>query len=96
MTLPEGSAAVVAVALLVVGIAVATMILRRSLIAAAVAVGMVGQGLAWGAAALGRETTALVLVTMSVAAAAGLAGAAIAVHRRRGIDHVDELRELQG
>ncbi len=94
--LPEGAVLVATVALVIVGVAVATLILRRSLIAAAVAVGMVGQGLAFGAAASGREGLAIVLMAMALVVATGLAGAAIAVHRRRGIDHVDELRELQG
>lgn len=93
---PEGTALVAAVALLIVGVAVAALILRRSLIGAAVAAGMMGQALAWGAAATGREEMAVVLVAMTLVIATALAGAAIAVHRRRGIDHVDELRELQG
>ena len=82
--------------LTLVGVAVAMLILRRSLIAAAVAVGVVVQGLGWGAAVIGRTEDAVVIVVVGVVVASCLAAAAIAVHRRRGLDHVDELRELQG
>lgn len=96
MSLPGDVALVSGLALVIVGVAVATLILRRSLIATAVAVGLMMQGLAWGAAARGHEALAGVLVAVGVTVVAALAAAAIAVHRRRGIDHVDELRELQG
>jgi NADH:ubiquinone oxidoreductase subunit K len=96
MSLPSDVALVSGLALVVVGVAVATLILRRSLIASAVAVGLMMQGLAWGAAAGGQEALAGVLVAVGVTVVAALAAAAIAVHRRRGTDHVDELRELQG
>jgi hypothetical protein len=82
--------------LTLVGVAVALLILRRSLIGAAVAVGIVVQGLGWGAATAGRTEDAVVIVVVGVVVASCLAAAAIAVHRRRGLDHVDELRELQG
>jgi hypothetical protein len=82
--------------LLLVGIALAILILRRSLLASAVGVGQGCLGLAHVAVCRGRVDLAVAIGVTGVAVVIGLAAAAVAVHRRRGIDHVDELRELQG
>ncbi len=87
-------AAVVAVA--VVLVALGTLILRRSLIAAAAAVGQACLGLGLLAAVQGRFIVVAVVVGAGTALVCTLCAVAVAVHRRRGSDHVDELRELQG
>ena len=84
------------IAAVVVVIALGTLILRRSLIAAAAAIGQASLGLGLLAAVQGRVVAAGVVVGAGVALVSILCAAAVAVHRRRGSDHVDELRELQG
>lgn len=84
------------VAAVVVFVALATLILRRSLIAAAAAVGQACLGLGLFAAVQGRPVAVAVVVGCGVALVCTLCAVAVAVHRRRGSDHVDELRELQG
>jgi len=84
------------VAAVVVMVALATLILRRSLIAAAAAVGQACLGLGLLAAVQGRADAVAVIVSSGVALVCALCAVAVAVHRRRGSDHVDELRELQG
>ena len=84
------------IAVIVVVIALATLILRRSLIAAAAAVGQASLGLGLLAGVQGRVVEVAVVVGGGVALVCILCAVAVAVHRRRGSDHVDELRELQG
>ncbi len=85
-----------ALGLCLVGVALAILVLRRSLLASAVGVAQGCLGLAYVAAMEGRVDLAVAIGVAGVALVIGLAGAAVAVHRRRGTDHVDELRELQG
>lgn len=80
----------------IVVVSLATAVLRRSLLAAAAAIGQASVGLAAIALAQGRPTVAVVLGGSGLALVTTLCAVAVAVHRRRGSDHVDELRELQG
>jgi len=82
--------------LCLVGVALAVLVLRRSLLASAVGVAQACLALAYVAAVQGRLDLAIAIGVAGVGIVIGLAGAAVAVHRRRGTDHVDELRELQG
>ncbi|HEY1097753.1 MAG TPA: hypothetical protein VGF99_02450 [Myxococcota bacterium] len=95
MTLQPVDAAAIVAAVVVV-VAVATAILRRSLIAAAAAVAEASLGLGMLAGVHGRADLVAVVVGAGIALVAVICGTAVAVHRRRGSDHVDELRELQG
>lgn len=87
---------VAGIGLIIVGVALAVLILRRSFVAAAAGVGLATEALAWMAATSGASEAAMVVLAVGVGLVIGLVGAGIGVHRRRGSDHVDELRELQG
>lgn len=91
-----GDVVIQGVVVLVVGLALASLLLRRSLLAAAGAVGQAGLALGLLAGRISGASSAAVVVAVAAAIAVTLCGAAVAVHRRRGSDHVDELRELQG
>ena len=84
----------------VVDVGVATgcamVLLRRSLLAIALAAQVSMLGLALAAGSQGQLGVAAVLVVAGAAVSLTVVGAAVAVHRRRGADHVDELRELRG
>ena len=82
--------------LAVVVVGVVVLLLRRSLIAVAVGGQLASLGLALAAGSQGRLDAAVVLVVAGAAVSFVVTGAAVAVHRRRGSDHVDELRELRG
>jgi hypothetical protein len=77
-------------------VALAMCVLRRSLLALAVGSGLGALGLALALGVLGHEATAVVVVGAGVSSSALLASVAVAVHRRRGADFVDELREMGG
>jgi hydrogenase-4 membrane subunit HyfE len=91
---PATLAGTAAVAVVFLGIAI--IVLRRSLLAVAFGVALATLGLALGAHLVGAAEVAGVVVAVGVAGAIGLSSAAVAVHRRRGADFVDELRELGG
>lgn len=91
----------VAVVGVVAGLALFTLglvvlLLRRSLVAVALGgqLGTLGLGLAAGSQ--GQLAAAAVVVCAGAALSFVVSAAAVAVHRRRGSDHVDELRELRG
>jgi hypothetical protein len=77
-------------------VAVAVVLLRRSLFAVAFGIDLGALGLALAAGAAGRPVTAAVIVAAGVAGSVVVAASAVAVYRRRGADFVDELRELGG
>jgi hypothetical protein len=80
----------------IVVVSLATAVLRRSLLAGAAALGQASLALAALAMAQGRVGAAVVVAGTGLALVTTLCAVAVAVHRRRGSDHVDELRELQG
>ena len=79
-----------------VGIGAVVLLLRRSLIAVAMGGQMAALGAALAVGARGAVDVAAVIVVAARASAVVVTAAAVAVHRRRGADHVDELRELRG
>ena len=82
--------------LLLFAVGCAMLLMRRSLIAMAVAGQLASLGLALCAGSQGNLQAAAVVVVAGAAVSLVVVGTAVAVHRRRGADHVDELRELRG
>ena len=91
---PAVVAGVAAAAVAVVGVAI--VVLRRSLLAVAFGTALTTLGLVVGAGLAGDRAAAGAILAAGVAAVVGLTSAAVAVHRRRGADFIDELRELGG
>ncbi|MDP2344226.1 MAG: hypothetical protein Q8O67_24925 [Deltaproteobacteria bacterium] len=86
----------VVVGLLLFGVGCAVVLLRRSLVAVALGGQLGSLGLALTAGSQGQLGGAAVVVVAGAAVSFAVVAAAVAVHRRRGADHVDELRELRG
>jgi hypothetical protein len=91
---PAVVAGVAAAAVIVVGVAI--VVLRRSLLAVAFGTALATLGLVVGAGLAGDRAAAGAILAAGVVAVVGLTSAAVAVHRRRGADFIDELRELGG